>query len=108
MRDARGGEGPDGDRQDWWRIDAHSMLELYRSALWLRRELPAFGDGDLQWLDGPPGALLFERGPRVLCAVNISAEPFPLPKRTKILLASAQFPGNQLPPNTAVWLRRTS
>lgn len=88
--------------------DSSSMLELYRCALRLRRELPAFRDGDLRWLDAPHGALLFERDPMLLCAVNISAEPFPLPEGTETLLASTQFPGNQLPPSTAVWLRRAS
>jgi len=88
--------------------DPASILELYHSALRIRRELPAFGEGGLKWLDGPPGALLFERDPTVLCAVNISAEPFRLPEHAEVLLASAQFPGNQLPPNIAVWLRRTA
>lgn len=88
--------------------DPTSFLELYRSALRLRRELPAFGNGHLEWLDGPPGALLFERDPTVLCAVNLSAEPFPLPKHTEILLASTHFTDNYLPQNTAVWLRRRS
>jgi alpha-glucosidase len=115
------GFGPDGTRPwlpqppEWKHLtveaefgDPASTLELYRSALRIRRDLPAFGEGDLQWLDGPPGALLFERGPTVLCAVNLSADPFPLPEHTERLLASVQFPGNRLPPNTAVWLRRTA
>ncbi len=32
--------------------DPRSMLELYRTALHLRRESPALGDGELTWLDG--------------------------------------------------------
>ena len=86
--------------------DAGSILELYRRALRIRRELPGFGDGELKWLDGPPGALLFERDATVLCAVNLSAEPFPLPAHAEVLLASGPLDGDRLPADTAAWLRR--
>src|SRR5690606_33400753 len=39
--------------------DPASMLSLYRSALRLRREHPALGDGPMRWLDSPPGTLVF-------------------------------------------------
>ena len=86
--------------------DPASILELYRSALRLRRELAAFGDGELAWLDSSPGALLFEREPTLLCAANVSAEPFQLPAGCRVLLASGPLAGDLLPPDTAVWLRR--
>ena len=38
--------------------DKHSMLELYRSALRIRRAHPALGEGKLRWLDAPSGVLL--------------------------------------------------
>jgi len=88
------------------RGDTASILELYRSALRIRRELAGFGDGTLRWLDGPPGALLFERDPTLLCAVNLSAEPFRLPAHAEVMLASGPIAGDLLPRDTAAWLRR--
>ncbi|MFC4464549.1 hypothetical protein ACFPH6_08240 [Streptomyces xiangluensis] len=35
------------------------MLELYRTALRLRRDNPALGDGTMTWLDAPAGVLAF-------------------------------------------------
>ncbi|HEY5880504.1 MAG TPA: glycoside hydrolase family 13 protein [Nakamurella sp.] len=58
--------------------DPTSTLEFYRSALRIRRELPELGDGPMTWLDAPAGMLALGRG-RVLCAVNFTDEPLPLP-----------------------------
>ena len=71
--------------------DASSMLELYRTALRMRRLLPALGDGCLQWLSMPEGALGFAREPGFLCVVNYSAAPVVLPDDAVILLASDEF-----------------
>jgi alpha-glucosidase len=115
--------------------DEHSMLELYRSALRIRRAHPALGDGTLRWLDAPDGVLLFEREPRGLfttspaplppgrqpagagswgdvvnrprkfrCAVNLGAEPFPVPDGAEVLLASGTLEDGRVPVNVAVWL----
>ncbi|WP_062214995.1 glycoside hydrolase family 13 protein [Streptomyces sp. NBRC 109706] len=81
-----------------------SMLELYRSALRLRREQSGFDSGTLRWLEMPEGVLAFERSPVLRCAVNFSGEPFPLPKNWGVLLASERITGGQLPADTAVWL----
>jgi alpha-glucosidase len=81
-----------------------SMLELYRAALRLRREQPAFAGGTLRWLDAPDGVLLFERGPDLRCAVNMSDEPYPLPRNWGVLLASDRITGGKLPVDTTVWL----
>ncbi|MDT0269822.1 glycoside hydrolase family 13 protein [Streptomyces sp. DSM 44915] len=82
-----------------------SMLELYRSALRLRREQPGFDSGTLRWLETTQkGVLAFERSPVLRCAVNFSGEPFPLPKNWGVLLASERITGGQLPPDTTVWL----
>lgn len=51
------------------------MLQLYRSALRLRRTNPGLHGEDFHWLDSPAGTLLFERGNGVLCAVNLSDQP---------------------------------
>jgi alpha-glucosidase len=75
------------------------MRAHYRDALALRPRGDDFG-----WLDAPAGALAFERGDLV-CAVNLAAEPFPLPSG-ELVLASDPGVGEELPPDTAAWLRR--
>jgi alpha-glucosidase len=84
--------------------DPRSMLELYRAALRLRRELAGFRSETLRWIDAPEGVLLFERGPGLLCAVNMSCTPFELPPGSEVLLASADFDTGQLAPDSAAWL----
>jgi alpha-glucosidase len=86
-----------------------STLELYRSALRLRREL--LGGGDLEWLDSPAGSLVFRRRGRVgevLCAVNLDAQAIDLPAYDRVLLSSVPLDGDhpeRLPGDAAVWLR---
>jgi alpha-glucosidase len=87
--------------------DADSTLLLYREALRVRREHPALGDGGLRWLDAPEGVLLFERDPGFVCAVNLSAGPVRLSVDGTVLLASARFTGDELPPDSAVWWARS-
>jgi alpha-glucosidase len=85
--------------------DEHSILNLYREALRIRRELPALGDGTLRWLDAPDGALVFARDPGFVCAVNTSGTPMPLPEGTRVLLSSDPLvEGGRIPDDTAVWL----
>ncbi|HEV2779987.1 MAG TPA: glycoside hydrolase family 13 protein [Actinophytocola sp.] len=84
--------------------DPHSMLELYRSALRLRRSHPALGDGTMRWLDAPAEVLLFARDPGFLCAVNLSSEPVKLPGGAEPLLVSAPLDRGRLPGDAAAWL----
>ncbi|MEV0470184.1 alpha-amylase family glycosyl hydrolase, partial [Streptomyces prunicolor] len=84
--------------------DPASMLELYRTALRLRRAHPALGDGALTWLDAPPGVLAFRRDPGFVCVVNLSATPYPLPDHSAVLLASAPVEDGVLATDHAVWL----
>jgi alpha-glucosidase len=116
------------------RGDPGSFLNLYRSALRLRREHPALGlapaaagsgqDPDasaadqgaadqgaasgsraLRWLEAPPDALVFAREPGFVFAANLGTEPLPLPRHDGILLASGPLTGDgALPPDTAAWL----
>jgi alpha-glucosidase len=85
-----------------------STLELYRSALRLRREL--LGQGDLEWLDSPAGSLVFRRrtpAGEVLCAVNLGTEAIDLPTYDRVLLSSVPLDGDhpeRLPGDSAVWL----
>ena len=85
--------------------DPASMLELYRAALRLRRAHDCFGDGPLQWLDAPDGALAFRRpgdSTSVRCLVNVSAEPLELPG--EVLIASGPLADGRLPSDTAAWV----
>ncbi|MFJ9631936.1 glycoside hydrolase family 13 protein [Streptomyces sp. NPDC101175] len=84
--------------------DETSMLELYRTALRIRREHPSLGDGTLTWLDAPDGVLAFQRDPGFLCVVNLSTEPYPLPEHTSILLTSEPVEDGRLAPDQAAWL----
>jgi alpha-glucosidase len=81
------------------------VLELYRSALRLRRTVPDLTGEAFQWLDSPDGTLLFERGSGLLCAVNLSGRPVPLPEGCRVLLASGPLADGRLLPDTTVWLQ---
>lgn len=82
--------------------DPDSMLELYRTALRLRRGHPALGDGTLSWASGDGDVLDFEREPGFRCLVNLGADPVPLPVG-EILLSSVPV-DDTLPSDAAVWL----
>jgi alpha-glucosidase len=84
--------------------DPASMLELYRTALRIRREHPALGDGTMTWLDAPEGILAFSREPGLTCVVNLSAEPYELPAHSQLLLSSGPLEDGVLRPDQAVWL----
>jgi len=104
---------------DWGRYsvesqlaDEHSTLNLYRSALRLRRDHPALGRGAagreaLRWLGPADGGLLcFAREPGFVLAANLGPVPAPLPAHRDVLLASGPMPGGSLPPDTTAWLCR--
>ncbi|MFF4306245.1 glycoside hydrolase family 13 protein [Streptomyces sp. NPDC001601] len=81
---------------------AGSTLELYRTALRLRRKLL---DGEtLTWAEAPAGVLHFARTEGWRCVTNASDAPVPLPPG-EVLLASVPLPHDgTLPPDTTVWL----
>ncbi|MGA5566849.1 DUF3459 domain-containing protein, partial [Streptomyces platensis] len=88
--------------------DPNSTLELYRTALALRRRLPGLGAGDaVEWLDAPDGVLAFRRPGGLICTVNTTQSPAPLPVPGRILLASRPLDCSAedftLPADTAVW-----
>ncbi|WP_030893096.1 alpha-amylase family glycosyl hydrolase [Streptomyces sp. NRRL F-5053] len=93
--------------------DPHSTLELYRTALRLRRERPELGDGEpLEWLHAPDGVLAFRRGSFV-CTANTAAEPRELDAVPgEVLLAggpaegAGAVGGAVLPGDTTVWWAR--
>ncbi|GLY05640.1 MULTISPECIES: glycoside hydrolase family 13 protein [Actinoplanes] len=83
--------------------DPGSMLELYRTAIRLRR---GFRDAPMDWVGTGAGVLAYTRGPDLVVALNLSERAVALPDHTSVLLTSAPLDGDLLPPDTAVWLRR--
>ncbi|MFF7454114.1 glycoside hydrolase family 13 protein [Kitasatospora sp. NPDC008115] len=69
--------------------DPTSTLELYRSALAVRKARPDLGAGtDVEWLDSPEGTLAFRRGSFV-CTANTTGAPVRIPAPGRLLLTSA-------------------
>ena len=90
--------------------DDRSMLELYRTALRIRREEASLGDGTMTWIPSDPDVLAFIRGPgadgsRLTCVVNMSGGTVELPEHDGVILASGPLDDGLLRPDTAVWLR---
>ncbi|GAA3052484.1 glycoside hydrolase family 13 protein [Actinokineospora globicatena] len=84
--------------------DPDSMLSLYRQALELRKTHAGFSGTDIEWYGAPPGCFAYRRkGGGLICALNTSGAPVPLPPG-EILLSSGPIPTTDLPPETAVWL----
>ncbi|BBC37057.1 Alpha-glucosidase [Streptomyces graminofaciens] len=84
-----------------------STLELYRTALTVRREQPALGAGDsVEWLKSPAGVLVFRRGDFV-CAANTTNESVKIPAYGRILITNGEVTvaGDEakLPGDTTVW-----
>ncbi|MER7779105.1 glycoside hydrolase family 13 protein [Streptomyces sp. NPDC096191] len=81
---------------------ADSTLELYRTALRLRRKLL---DGEsLTWSDDvPAGVLQFDRTDRWRCVTNLTGETVDLPAG-EVLLSSSPLDDGRLGPDTTVWL----
>jgi len=78
--------------------DPSSSLNLYRSALKIRRE-EFVGSGEIKWTK-TDGVLAYKRG-NIEVIINISDKPYPI--NGKVLLASHPVT-DSLPPAAAVWL----
>ncbi len=85
--------------------DPDSMLNLYRSALRLRRTLPDLGDGRLCWLEAPVGVMAFARSEGFAVMTNASLEAVPLPPGAQLLLASDEIEDGRLPVDATAWFR---
>ncbi|MEU1283089.1 alpha-amylase family glycosyl hydrolase [Kitasatospora sp. NPDC005856] len=71
--------------------DPTSTLELYRSALAVRRAQPDLGAGTgVEWLESPEGTLMFRRGTFV-CTVNATGRPVRIAAPGTLLLGSADL-----------------
>ena len=83
--------------------DAASTLELYRTALRLRRA-HLVGRPGFELVDLGSAMLSFRRGGDFWCIVNMGESARPLPAG-EVLLASGTLSEGQLPADTAVWMR---
>jgi alpha-glucosidase len=88
--------------------DPDSTLSLYREALALRRALAATLPENLTWLTSGEGVLTFARGPELICVVNFSAHPVPLPPHEHVLLTSEPLQDSRLPSDACAWLRQAA
>ena len=86
--------------------DAGSMLELYRTAIRLRREHLTPATGSLDWLLTDPEVLSFTRPGGFTFLANLSDQPIALPEAGDVLLTSAPLTDGLVSPDTAVWLNR--
>ncbi|WP_448317570.1 glycoside hydrolase family 13 protein [Streptomyces sp. CO7] len=84
-----------------------STLEMYRTALAVRREAPDLGAGEaVEWLPAPEGVLAFRRGAFV-CVANTTGEAVPFAAPGRLLTASGEVTvtdGEALvPADTTAW-----
>jgi alpha-glucosidase len=84
--------------------DPTSTLNLYRTALKLRKELET--EESLTWHESPEGTLLFEREGGWLCFTNFTQEPVDMISG-EVLVSTANVSGGKLTGNSAVWLKRS-
>ena len=99
---------------EWWgdfavdreSQDPQSALNMYKSALRIRHEHSALGDGSIAWLPSGEQALMFERLDGFICIVNFGVDNLQIPDATKVLLSSTPLAGREVPIDTAVWLQR--
>ncbi|WP_040831810.1 glycoside hydrolase family 13 protein [Nocardia jiangxiensis] len=80
-----------------------SMVSLCRMAIELRGVRPEFAGTGLEWYGSPVGCLAFRRTGGLICVLNTSTVPTPLPPG-EVLLSSVPLEGTVLPPDTAAWL----
>jgi alpha-glucosidase len=89
-----------------------SMLALYRTALRLRADLDALGDGPFAWAapgaDGGDDVVVFRRGPHFVCVVNVGDRtidpPAAVDPGAEMVLASAGLGADgRIPGATTVW-----
>ncbi|MFE6889165.1 glycoside hydrolase family 13 protein [Streptomyces sp. NPDC057694] len=87
-----------------------STLELYRTALAVRRAQAGLGAGDsVAWHDDTPAGLLHFERPGFACTVNTTATPVRIPAPGTVLLASSPVTVEdgviELPADCTVWWR---
>ncbi|WP_438804367.1 glycoside hydrolase family 13 protein [Nocardia noduli] len=95
---------------EWARLTVEAQLEelgstvsLYRMAIEMRGTRPEFAGERIEWYGSPKGCLAFRRPGGLVCVLNATTAPIPLPPG-ELLLASATLKNGQLPPDAAAWL----
>jgi alpha-glucosidase len=83
--------------------DPHSMLQLYRRALTLRRRVPDLRDDGLEWLDLGESVIAFRRGAGTVC-ITAFDRPLTLPSYQAVLVSSSPLSDGVLAPDSTVWL----
>jgi alpha-glucosidase len=84
-----------------------TTLELYRTALRIRRE-HSLGLGRVEWVEGLPSDLLGLVTQDVVVFANTGTSDAAVPEAfldTEVLLASGPFDGTTIPGDTTVWFR---
>ncbi len=84
--------------------DTDSMLNFYRTALRIRHEQKALGDGEMTWNESSPDVLDFSRVPGFRCIINLGEQELVLPDEGRVLLATTALIDRRLPHDAAVWL----
>ncbi|HEY2042513.1 MAG TPA: glycoside hydrolase family 13 protein [Jatrophihabitans sp.] len=84
--------------------DPDSTLALYQRALELRHGLPELHGVDFEWQDAPQGCLAYRRGPNMIVVLNAGDFAAPMPAG-EVILSSGPLSADELPGNTAVWLK---
>jgi alpha-glucosidase len=82
--------------------DPTATLELYRSALALRRKFST--DDALTWLTKGPATLSFARSNGLVCIVNFGVEAVAIPAGQLLLTSGDLADGGLLPTDTAAWV----
>ncbi|OBF17903.1 alpha-amylase [Mycobacterium kubicae] len=86
------------------RADPESTLSFFHRMIEIRSGRSEFDGTQIDWLAAPADVLIFRRrGGGVVCALNASAAPVPLPPG-ELILCSAPLRDGQLPPDAAAWL----
>jgi alpha-glucosidase len=95
---------------DWSRFtvgaeddEPDSMLELYTTAIRLRKNLAGFDGEDFAWLEASDTALHFERGDAVRCLVNFGASNTAVPG--SVIISSVPLVDGLLPCDASCWYR---
>ncbi len=83
--------------------DLESTLSLYRQAIELRYARPEFGGDTVDWYGAPDGCFAFRLPGGLICALNGTDTPMPLP-HGEVLLVSLPLVDGKLPANSAAWL----
>ncbi|GAB2669647.1 alpha-amylase family glycosyl hydrolase [Gordonia jinhuaensis] len=85
--------------------DLDSTFSLYRAAIEMRKTRTEFAGDKVEWYGAPEGCLAFRRDVgKLVCALNTTDAPVPLPPGEVILSSTPLTEDGQLPANSAAWL----